>query len=434
MPDNDLDLDRRLARLARSLDEAAPPLPVDEIIARAGKVRRRPLAGSTPPRLLVAAGAMAATVAAAVGVTVLFDRDGSRPADVVAGPPTTPSAGPTTPAVTGVERADASGPVTLERSLPATGVLSVAGPDDGGALVLLDFSGSQVGRGSPGGWYTNDPDRGVDVVSTDTGAIVVREAPPLRDPVPGCAAVHGGGGLRVAAGCGDPEVRVVSADGTSTPLTGAAGAVGHWRYAIASPDGAWVLAQWSAECELPVAYLVDARTGERSAVVSETAHSTALGWAPDGRAVVSTAGGACGDTAWEAGTYLVDPDSDTRTRISPLQSSALFTDRRQYVANRIERMIDQATAELGFAREGCGEPDHGGENVFTCFTFEGHAIEVSARPVAEVIDEPGSGRLRVVCGSVSYTFGEFDISRPPAGLLERASAALLSRLYCTLED
>lgn len=111
------------------------------------------------------------------------------------------------------------------------------------------------------------------------------------DPVPGCAEVHGAGGVRVAV-CGfDPqlpdEIGVIAPDGSSRRLSGRADDHGgHWRWAVPSPDGRWVLAQWSGECEVPVAYPVEVTSGERRPVVGEGAETMGVGWTRDGRAVV----------------------------------------------------------------------------------------------------------------------------------------------------
>ena len=65
---------------------------------------------------------------------------------------------------------------------------------------------------------------------------------------------------------------------------------GHWVMGVPSSSGRWVLAQWSGECEVPTAYLINARTehitdiGDRaSGLLPE---SIALGWLSDKRALV----------------------------------------------------------------------------------------------------------------------------------------------------
>jgi hypothetical protein len=83
--------------------------------------------------------------------------------------------------------------------------------------------------------------------------------------------------------------------------------LGHWRYAYGSPSGV-TLAQWSGECEVPIAYWIDesgtARivTGERS--VTHAPESLALGWSPDQRAVLFLPQGACSGSGNPPGIYL----------------------------------------------------------------------------------------------------------------------------------
>jgi hypothetical protein len=85
--------------------------------------------------------------------------------------------------------------------------------------------------------------------------------------------------------------------------------VGHWRWARFSPDGTWVLAQWSGECEIPTAFMVrsDARvplpvTGEWG--LRHAPESIALGWTADGNAVIDLPAGSCGSGARRPGVYL----------------------------------------------------------------------------------------------------------------------------------
>jgi hypothetical protein len=92
---------------------------------------------------------------------------------------------------------------------------------------------------------------------------------------------------------------------------------GHWTWAAASPDGRTILAQWSGECEVPQAFLLDADGGSPRAVAPMDAQSEALGWTTDGRAIVFLAQQpACG-TEFRPGTYLVSADGTERTRVLP---------------------------------------------------------------------------------------------------------------------
>src|SRR5690606_21212130 len=98
--------------------------------------------------------------------------------------------------------------------------------------------------------------------------------------------------------------------------------IGHWSWVLPSPDGRRALAQWSGECETSTAFVVDVESGALSTVTGETgaawsdAPSTAaLGWAPDGRAIVSFVETECGLAAPDPGAYLVDLASGERELI-----------------------------------------------------------------------------------------------------------------------
>jgi hypothetical protein len=91
--------------------------------------------------------------------------------------------------------------------------------------------------------------------------------------------------------------------------------IGHWRSAVPSPDGRTLLLQWSAECEIPVAYFANVDGSHlRPVAASSTVESGAVGWARDGRAVIAFPTSACARGRAQAGTYLVDP----RTRRATL--------------------------------------------------------------------------------------------------------------------
>jgi hypothetical protein len=95
--------------------------------------------------------------------------------------------------------------------------------------------------------------------------------------------------------------------------------LGYWAGAWLSPDGKTLLAQWSAECEIPIAFFVDATTGEKRPVTGErewadAPESVALGWSPDGRARVRLLKGYCGGSKHPPGVYLIDPNTGKLTR------------------------------------------------------------------------------------------------------------------------
>ena len=87
---------------------------------------------------------------------------------------------------------------------------------------------------------------------------------------------------------------------------------GHWVTAFLSPDRKTLLAQWSAECEVPIAYFVPARGGVPRALTEENDESLAHGWTSDGRAIVEFPHGPCGGGASRPGLYLVSLDGTRR--------------------------------------------------------------------------------------------------------------------------
>ena len=96
--------------------------------------------------------------------------------------------------------------------------------------------------------------------------------------------------------CGDRFMR----DGNVLAIGKPPGAkVGHWAKAYLSPDGKTLLAQWSAECEVPSAFVVPVRGGTPRVVTGEAnwakaPPSVADGWTEDGRAIVEVWRGDCG--------------------------------------------------------------------------------------------------------------------------------------------
>src|SRR5256885_5134106 len=72
--------------------------------------------------------------------------------------------------------------------------------------------------------------------------------------------------------------------------------VGHWAGLAVSPDGQTLLAQWSAECESRVAYLVSRRTGGVRLLGAPGDEAIGLGWTSAGAALVFFPRGACGGT------------------------------------------------------------------------------------------------------------------------------------------
>jgi hypothetical protein len=99
--------------------------------------------------------------------------------------------------------------------------------------------------------------------------------------------------------------------------------LGHWRAVHPSPDAKTLLAQWSGECEIPIAFFLPANGGAPRPVTGErewhkAPESIAVGWSRDGRARVHLLRGACGIAAQRPGTYLIDPASGRVTYERPL--------------------------------------------------------------------------------------------------------------------
>ncbi len=97
---------------------------------------------------------------------------------------------------------------------------------------------------------------------------------------------------------------------------------GSWDWAAASPDGRTILAQWSGECEIPMAFFVAASGGKPASVTGHHTrrapppNSIAYGWSTDGRAIVIVprrpgCGGADG-----SGVFLIEVNG-RKKRIAP---------------------------------------------------------------------------------------------------------------------
>jgi hypothetical protein len=99
------------------------------------------------------------------------------------------------------------------------------------------------------------------------------------------------------------------------------GRVGHWERAFLSPDGKTLLAQWSAECETPVAFFVTLDGGEARPVAGRSLRdapvSVADGWLRDGRALVEFPQSPCGSAIERPGVYAVALEG-TKTFLAPV--------------------------------------------------------------------------------------------------------------------
>jgi hypothetical protein len=81
---------------------------------------------------------------------------------------------------------------------------------------------------------------------------------------------------------------------------------GHWRFARLATDGNHILAQWSGECEVPLAYIIALQDGEPIPVTGAEEpppESFALGWTRRSQAIVLLPNGACASSSGRPGVY-----------------------------------------------------------------------------------------------------------------------------------
>jgi hypothetical protein len=131
----------------------------------------------------------------------------------------------------------------------------------------------------------------------------------------------------LVSGCGGESATqtVTRVAAAVLPMQRPAGAkVGHWAHAYPSLDGKVLLAQWSAECEVPIAFFVRGREGAPTPVLGKSLReapvSVADGWTQDGRAIVEFPAAACGSGIHRPGIYFVSLDG-SKTLVQPLRRS-----------------------------------------------------------------------------------------------------------------
>jgi Tol biopolymer transport system component len=125
--------------------------------------------------------------------------------------------------------------------------------------------------------------------------------------------------------------------------------IGSWQWAAASPDGRTILVQWSAECEIPMAFLVAVADGRPASVTGKYTrddpppNSTALGWSDDGRAIVFIpAETGCGGTD-ESGVFLIDL-AGNKTRIGRASPDARLDRHRSLRPRSLDAIKRELTA------------------------------------------------------------------------------------------
>jgi hypothetical protein len=237
------------------------------------------------------------------------------------------------------------------RAIPTTGLLVTDDAKGGGehaspsyTMELYDEAGNDLGplpRAVIDYRVTNAVRH--ELVVTD-GGIHLEPLPvaPTTDEPSGCTPTEKDDALAVAdcgARFGDQVLgdRIVANDGSGwaqvvgkPPVQGGSPLVGHWVWAWPSPNGRWLLAAWSAECEVPMGLFVSVADGSVRAVTGEEGvawrrapESGALGWSADGSAMVVLGGeSACGGSApVPRGISLVSPDTGARRLLLPLTPS-----------------------------------------------------------------------------------------------------------------
>lgn len=460
MTEPDDDLLGALRQMAVELDAHAPAITADD-------VRSRTLGGSRRPRRGLAAVAAVLVVLMGASAWALMDEDDEQTTVVGPGPE---EPAPTTDSPSSTEASSADPPEADWFDWDAMPMEGVAILELDGTLTLYDL----VGEGLASGPFTgglNEPALWVQPGMIQPASDGMAEVPP------GCASAATAGGTRVAR-CGDPDtprsLLVVDSagrsrtliDGAPWPPTGTDPVLGHWRRAIPSPDGRWIVAQWSGECEVPAAVLIDAATGDVRSVAEPVADmrpsSLALGWAADGRAVIELPQSECGSTAGEPGIHLLDPETGVLERILPAPDAPaqVFHWTKRAYGNDAERLMNAAIDQLGL--EGCcGEPSHGGPGVTSGAVFEGQDIGISGFPDEVAVDprltgEPqrvpflhgeavvssiaGGGSYpgdRVVgfrCGGFTWRLSWWDDSPAEVDSMLLLGEALVPHLGCTLAD
>lgn len=373
----------------------------------------------------------------------------------------------TVPETSGEPASSWTGPGIAE--LPPSGI-AIA---DDGELNLHDFEGNELARatgpvvaqlqsGNDRMLAAVRPGEAIDAVAAD------------RSEIPsGCESASTSGGVRVALCESEPQqpqrIERVSPIGHRQVLAEApdgSNGLGRWRTAMPSPDGRWILATWSGECESLTAFLVPTDGGAPAVTIDGgsglegATESAGIGWAPDGSAVVQLGTGVCGAAAEEPGVHLLEPDTlDTRLLISqpePGPSAHLWVARTY--GNDAEWIFAQALGQLGL--EGCcGEPSHGGSGLTAGARWQDLDIPIGATPPgttdtvpfndlvlsSEPIELDGAPAIAgaadlgpfvaYTCGGRVWTFGGAGAGdRPTADAVRHLAAAVLPYLGCTVGE
>lgn len=430
MPELPDDLVARLRAEADRLDAAAPPItPADARGATAPSHNRR---------WLPVAAALLVFVAIGAAWLLLAGDDGPEQLIVPADPPSTTT---TTTA-----------PPLVDSLFDVTMGIAIVSND--GPVRVLDLDGAELGTVPAPVEAINGPELMLTEPPTPVEPIDPAEVPP------GCTSAYGGGGVRVALCGGEAHevqaIDVVDPTGATRRLTGPPfddstpvdAQVGHWRWALPSPDGKWVLAQWSGECEVPTAFLTSADgAGVPLLPVGAATTSRGLGWTADGLAIVELRHGACGSTAEVPGVYLVDPDTAELTLVVEVdQGETAYVWRTPDAMSPIGRLLTRAEQELGL------EYVLGPDDAPVAY-FEGHQIGINGSaepgppdPSSQPLDllhgqaflsrpglvEGAAASLSFTCGGIDWRLDWWDAGDPEVDSMLLLAEMLVPHLYCTL--
>lgn len=199
--------------------------------------------------------------------------------------------------------------------LPAAGFARQL--DDGVALLTTD--GRPLGRiagfrlADPRGTHSLLLARGRVRYSLDVHRRRIRRAVPINPDAPRGCRFADATATRQLFLCG--HTMKTRTHGQTRTLVGPPGMVGHWEWAEFSRDRTRVLAEWSAECEIPVAYDVAVARPRLEPVGARTPaqapEAVPLGWL--GRmSVIHLRRAACGTGVRAPGIYLFRHDRAVR--------------------------------------------------------------------------------------------------------------------------
>lgn len=453
---SETDLTEGLRAVAAALDAATPATDLDAV-----KERRSAPAPARRGAALLAVAAVIVLVAAGGWALTRTDDPEVRIQTPVSDPATTDA--PSTTDGPTPETAPAPGPVVVDSAwdgvpfgdLPEGGVAFV----EDGTVTVATWAGEDLGSFPADLLPTLGSESG-QVLDLAGGTVEVRSR--VHQEADDCRST-GRAGIRAAV-CGAEQEQLVTLDpfGDRSPVSGLPGAgIGRWQWAEPSPDGEWLLAQYSAECEVPFAMVVrpdgsDLRTVDGFADLSAAATSGAVGWTPDGRAVAVLPETACGSAAEEPGVYAIDPDTGEADLLRPGGRVGAVVWRNVEGGNERERHLARVLAELG--REGCcGEPAHGSSSVVSGVVWDGvdvpiigsdddGVVEVSDLGDVVSLEELAGGNggtsgtsgdapfVVFSCGDTTWFLGGTAIGDEPAPLsvLREVALALIPQLTCSL--